>query len=61
MNIKQILEYGIIILKESNIEEPILKARMLLANILKQSKEYLLIHETEELNLNDTNKYKEGI
>ena len=61
MNIKQILEYGIIILKESNIEEPILKARMLLANILKQSKEYLLIHETEELNLNDTNKYKEGM
>lgn len=61
MNIKQILEYGIIILKESNIEEPILKARMLLANILKQSKEYLLIHETEKLNLNDTNKYKEGI
>ncbi|MGN1270853.1 MAG: peptide chain release factor N(5)-glutamine methyltransferase [Clostridia bacterium] len=61
MNIKQILDYGIIILKESNIEEPILKARMLLANILNQPKEYLLIHETEELNLNDTNKYKEGI
>ena len=50
MNIKQALEYGIELLNKNNIESPNLKARMLLANILKQNKEYLLIHDTEELN-----------
>ena len=49
MNIKQILEYGSKLLKESNIDEPVLKARILLANILNKSKEYLLIHETDIL------------
>lgn len=49
MNIKQALEYGIELLKENNIDEPILKARIILANILNESKEYLLIHEKEEL------------
>ena len=41
MNIKQALEYGIELLKENNIDEPILKARIVLANTLKQNKEYL--------------------
>ena len=41
MNIKQALEYGIKLLKENNIDEPILKTRMVLANILNQNKEYL--------------------
>lgn len=49
MNIKQALEYGIELLKENNIDEPILKTRIILANILNESKEYLLIHEKEEL------------
>lgn len=49
MDIKQALEYGIELLKENNIDEPILKARIILANILNESKEYLLIHEKEEL------------
>lgn len=61
MNIKQALEYGIELLNKSNIESPNLKVRMILANILNQNKEYLLIHDTEELNINDINKYKEGI
>ena len=58
MNIKQALEYGIQVLKENKINEPILKARIILANTLKQNKEYLLIHETEELNDDDINKYR---
>lgn len=49
MNIKQALEHGIELLKENNIDEPILKTRIILANILNESKEYLLIHEKEEL------------
>ena len=49
MNIKQLLEYGIKLLKENNIDEPILKTRILLANILNQAKEYLIVHELEGL------------
>ena len=61
MSIKQELINAIKILKENNIEEPRLKARMILANILKQPKEYLLIHEEEELSLNDIKRYEEEI
>ena len=61
MNIKQALEYGIELLNKNNIESPNLKARMLLANILKQNKEYLLIHDTEELNISNINKYKKDL
>lgn len=61
MSIKQELINAIKILKENNIEEPSLKARMILANILKQSNEYLLIHEEEELSLNDIKRYEEEI
>lgn len=61
MSINQELINAIKILKENNIEEASLKARMILANILKKPKEYLLIHEEEELSLNDINKYKEDI
>lgn len=49
MNIKQALEYGIELLKEKNIDEPLLRTRIILANILNESKEYLMIHEKEEL------------
>lgn len=49
MNIKQALEYGIELLKENNIDEPILKTRIMLANILNENKEYLMVHEKEEL------------
>lgn len=61
MNIKQVLEYGIKLLKENEIDEPILKARILLANISKKSKEYLMTHETEEINMELVKVFKEGI
>ena len=61
MNIKQILEYGIKLLKENRIDEPILKTRILLANILKKSKEYLMIHEKEELSNEVLKLFKEDI
>lgn len=49
MKIKDILLQGITILKENNIEDANLKARILLADILDKSKEYLLIHDEEEI------------
>ncbi len=61
MNIKQLLEYGIKLLKENNIDEPILKTRILLANILNETKEYLMVHELEELNKELVKIFKEDI
>ena len=61
MNIKKTLENSIKILKENNVEESTLKARILLANILHESKEYLLIHETDELEDNIIKLFKQYI
>ena len=52
MNIRNLLQIGIKKLKENNIEEAKVKCRMLLANILNVTKEYLLIHDIEELEEN---------
>ena len=61
MNIKQALEYGIELLKQNNIDEPILKTRMVLANILNETKEYLMVHELEELDEDLIMVFKEDI
>lgn len=50
MKIKDVLKNGIESLNQSNIEEASLKARILLSNILDKSKEYLIIHDDEEVN-----------
>lgn len=61
MNIKQTLEYGIELLRQNNIDEPILKSRIILANILNKNKEYLMVHELEELDEDLVNLFKEHI
>ena len=61
MNIKEALEYGINLLKENNINEPVIKTRIILANILNRDKEYLLIHENKELNDDLLNQFKNSI
>ena len=61
MNIKQALEYGIELLKENNIDEPILKTRILLANILNKTKEYLMVHELDKLDEELVVTFKEDI
>ena len=61
MNIKQALEYGIQLLKENNIDEPILKSRIILANILNETREYLMVHELEELNEDLEKEFKENM
>lgn len=52
MNIRNLLQFGIKELKDNNIEETSLKCKILLANILNVSKEYLIIHDNEELEEN---------
>lgn len=61
MNIKQALEYGIELLRENNIDESRLKSRIILANILNEAKEYLMVHELEELDEDLIKKFKEHI
>ena len=61
MNIKEALEYGINLLKENKIEEPILKSRIILAILLNKNKEYLILHESVVLENKILEKYKQSI
>ncbi len=47
MNIKEILRKGNEILQKNNIEDSLLKSRMLLSNLLNKNKEFLIIHDNE--------------
>lgn len=49
MKIKEVLSTGITQLKQNNIENSNLKARMLLANILGKPKEYFITHDNEDI------------
>ena len=61
MNVKEALEYGIKQLKENSIKEPNLKARLVLSCLLEKNKEYLMVHDKEELSKSIETKYFEGI
>jgi len=50
MTIQENLKKGIELLKENHIEEPIIKARILLLFVMRKDKEYLITHEQENLN-----------
>ena len=49
MKIKEVLSNGISILKQSNIEDGTLKCKILLADLLEKSKEYLIIHSEDDV------------
>jgi len=49
MKIKELLQKAIIELEKNNIEESSLKAKILLSNCISKPKEYLFIHENEEV------------
>lgn len=61
MKIKDVLKNGIESLNRNKIEDASLKARMLLSNILDKSKEYLIIHDEEEINDKINNLYMQKI
>lgn len=61
MNIEEILKKEINNLKQNNIENSTLKAKILLANILNVKKEYLLMHSEEEIKQEDKIKYENCI
>lgn len=49
MKIKDVLQKGIDILKENEIEDCVLKSRILFSNLINKSKEYIMIHDNEEI------------
>lgn len=61
MLIKDAIRKGMIILKTNNIEEPNLKSRLLIQFILNKPRQYLLVHDNEELTQEQEKKYLENI
>lgn len=61
MLIKDAIRKGMIILKTNNIEEPNLKSRLLMQFILNKPRQYLLVHDNEELTQEQEKKYLENI
>lgn len=49
MKIKDVLSQGISILKENNIDDSNMKARIVLADLLGKNKEYLMIHDEDDI------------
>lgn len=61
MNIEEVLQKATIKLKDNNIEEARSKARRLLAFTLGMSKEQIIIHNKEELTIEQENSYNEYV
>ena len=61
MTIKQVIEKGAIMLKLENVESPKLKARLLIQFILQKPRQYIIVHDMEELSLKKEKEYFKAI
>ncbi len=61
MTIKSAINKGTYILKDSNIENPRLKARLLLQFIIKQKRDYLIIYDNKDITKKQESNYFEAI
>lgn len=61
MKIKDILKKSVQILNENNIDESILKSRILLACVLEVNKEYLIINDDKEISEKQEKNFFDGI
>ena len=61
MNVKRAIQEGSKILKENNIKEPNIKIKLLMQNILKKTRQYIIANDTQELSKEQEIKYLEGI
>ena len=57
MTIKEALEKGTVMLKGENLDSPKLKARLLMQDVLAKPRQYLLVHDNEEINEEILKKY----
>ena len=61
MTIKELIIYGTKKIKESDIENANLQAKIILLNLIKQPKEYLIINQEEKISEDIEEKYKKDI
>ena len=61
MTIKQAIEKGTIELKVKNIETPKMKSRLIMQYVLDKPRQYLLVHDRDELTKNQEEKYFNNI
>lgn len=61
MTIQQILNNGVEKINSNKIENPLLKARVLLAYALNVKKEYLVIHSNDEIDEENVKRYNQYI
>lgn len=57
MTISEAIKKGMIELKNGNIEEPKLKSRLLMQYVLKQTRQYVIVKDMEQLNKNKEIQY----
>ena len=50
MNVKDLLNSGVKILKENNIKNPILDSEIILSSIIKKERDYIILNETDQIN-----------
>lgn len=61
MTIMESMKKGMIELKNSNIESPKLKSRLLMQFIVNKTRQYVIVNDMKELNLNEERRYFEAI
>lgn len=61
MTISELIKKGMIELKNGNIEEPKLKARLLMQYVLNKSRQYVIVNDREELDNIKEKQYLEKI
>lgn len=61
MTIRQALQKGMIELKGNSIDTPNLKARLLMQFILKQTRQYIIVHDEEKLDKRQEENYFKAI
>lgn len=61
MTIKELLAKGTVMLKGENLDSPSIKARLLLQDTLNKPRQYLLVHDTEQVKEESATKYLTNI
>lgn len=61
MTIEEAIRKGMIELKNSNIESPKLKSRLLMQFTLNKSRQYVIVNDRKELNSNEEKRYLDAI
>jgi len=57
MNVNDLVNSGVKILKENNIKNPILDAEIILSSIIKKERDYIILNETYQINQLLINKF----